>query len=283
MNPATTQAKLPNDLRTALGELEIEGKVVKVTRPYSFELLRRIQTTLDELGGKWHRKRRHFVFEDKDPAAVLGDLIGPLQPPRAPECFLATPAKLADQVVLSAEIPHSDVRRIRILEPSAGAGDLVKAVVRHKGDQHNVQCVESDSVLHRRLIADGWSSYREDFLNIDPGLFCVVDPKHGVDTRFERILMHPPYSSPESSSAYVDHVLHALRFLAPGGRLVAILPVGFTHSTKHQRLLKFRRFVEARGRWAAIPERTLPESYQGIRCVLVTLDLCKNDSLDLEA
>jgi hypothetical protein len=48
--------------------------------------------------------------------------------------------------------------------------------------------------------------------------FLLVKPENtGL---FERILMNPPFSD----SRWIAHFQHAMRFLKPGGRLIAILP-----------------------------------------------------------
>ena len=40
--------------------------------------------------------------------------------------------------------------------------------------------------------------------------------------RFDRVVMNPPFCRGRD----LDHVRHALRFVAPGGRLVAIMSAG---------------------------------------------------------
>lgn len=54
--------------------------------------------------------------------------------------------------------------------------------------------------------------------NVTLNDFLLVKPENtGL---FERILMNPPFSD----SRWIAHFQHAMRFLKPGGRLIAILP-----------------------------------------------------------
>ena len=40
--------------------------------------------------------------------------------------------------------------------------------------------------------------------------------------RFDRIVMNPPFAD----GADIQHITHALRLLRPGGRIVALVPMG---------------------------------------------------------
>jgi 16S rRNA G1207 methylase RsmC len=98
-----------------------------------------------------------------------------------------------------------------------------------------VDCVEIDynlaTVLTSRVPGANATSVR-DFLDVDP---AERDP-------YNRVVMNPPFSGGKD----ILHITHALRFLKPGGRLVAVMAAGVIwHQSKAAE--KFRALVEERG------------------------------------
>lgn len=117
-----------------------------------------------------------------------------------------TPPELARRVIELAEIePHHNV-----LEPSAGTGNLVRAVYDAE-PAARVYVVEIEPAVYavvRPLAMDGRCG---DFLTMD-----------GEIGAFDRIVMNPPFRR----GADVKHIQHAASKLADGGRLVAICANG---------------------------------------------------------
>lgn len=116
--------------------------------------------------------------------------------------YYPTPAKLARELVEMAEIDAAH----RCLEPSAGQGALADYL-----PAEQTLCVEISPLNCKVLESKGYDTICDDFLDFDDG------------RRFDRIVMNPPFSQGRAAA----HVQHASKLLAPGGRLVAILPSGF--------------------------------------------------------
>jgi hypothetical protein len=126
--------------------------------------------------------------------------------------FFPTPPEVIDRMLQLARIDTTH----RVLEPSAGAGDLCLAV-RKLGAV--VECFEINSDLHQALTLLDFQPLDRDFL------FATPRPI------YNRVLMNPPFSN----DAYIDHVRAAYCWLAPGGELVAVLPNGYQSSRSLQR------------------------------------------------
>jgi len=94
-----------------------------------------------------------------------------------------------------------------LLEPSAGFGDLLEPVQ----EGVNITAVEIHPVAAATLRAKGYETVQSDFLAI----------KQSALPQFDRVIMNPPFSG----SRWKIHLLHALNFIKPGGKLVAILPL----------------------------------------------------------
>ena len=88
------------------------------------------------------------------------------------------------------------------------------------------------------------------------------------DAPFDRILMNPPFHR----GADAAHIGHALDFLAPGGRLVAIASGAFSgRATKATKVVRDR--IEAwGGQIDSLPEGSFKEAGTSVATVLITVD-----------
>ncbi|MEV4472883.1 DUF3560 domain-containing protein [Nonomuraea sp. NPDC049504] len=146
---------------------------------------------------------------------------------RGREAFVSPPA-VVDKLMEFADIQPG----MTVLEPSAGTGNIAAAAVELGAV---VDCVELDynlaTSLTSRVPGVNATSVR-DFLEIDPA----------ERAPFDRVVMNPPFSGGKD----ILHVTHALRFLKPGGRLVAVMGAGVIfHQSKAAE--KFRTLIEERG------------------------------------
>lgn len=154
--------------------------------------------------------------------------------------FYPTPDGLADQIVDAARLHRRDGEPpLRVLEPSAGTGQLARRCV-EKGAV--VDCVEVQPHLASALKAAG--IYRRvtcaDFLAVEP------------DPTFDRCILNPPFDMERD----IDHVLHALRFLAPDGFLIAIMSAG-TEFRETRKAVRFREMMASmNAHWRDLPARS---------------------------
>lgn len=114
-----------------------------------------------------------------------------------------TPPELARRVVNLAGIRTGD----RVLEPSAGTGNLLRAIA----TPCTVWAVEINGELVE-VLAKNWPTTCADFLACDPQILGM----------FDRVVMNPPFTR----GSDVKHIRHALKFVAPGGRLVSLCMAG---------------------------------------------------------
>ncbi len=112
-----------------------------------------------------------------------------------------TPILMASHMAKIAKIQIDD----RMLEPSAGFGPIAFAA-RSMGAK--VTCIELNEACCEHLTKSGWYDHviRADFLKWEGAGFPL----------FDAVLMCPPKNA-------IPHVEHALTFLKPNGRLVALI------------------------------------------------------------
>lgn len=146
--------------------------------------------------------------------------------------------------------------RCRVLEPSAGTGNLINAVKawsKEPGnwDNYELVAVEINPSLAKatesRLLRFGDKMVNGDFLE-----------QNGNLGKFDRILMNPPFER----GADIAHIKHAMSFLNPGGKLVAICAGGSRQEEALQPLADT---------WEPLPDGTFSEQGTNVRTVLLTI------------
>lgn len=190
-----------------------------------------VNEVLTRLGGKWKGgKTKAHVFP-ADPSDLLLGVIGSGEmPPKNPFAFFATPSDLAAGVVAIAKNVIGDLSGKDILEPSIGTG-AIALEVRRQFPTADITGVEIDEFRASVSRGKGFEVFTEDFLAIQPSRWLP----------FDVVLMNPPFSVEGDKTAYITHIDHAMKFLNPGGVLVAIVPPGFTFRTdkKHKAFAEF--------------------------------------------
>lgn len=165
----------------------------------------------------------------------------------APQLF-PTPADLAQRMVNYAGIQTGHT----LLEPSAGTGHLLDAV-RGAGVAAVQTAVEIDSRLCDRLRTKGYDDVRQqDFLACNGDLGS-----------FDRIIMNPPFVKSQD----IKHIKHALKFLKPGGRLVALCANG----PRQQEQLKTIA-EESGGYWEELPPGTFKQAGTMVNTAMLIIE-----------
>lgn len=164
--------------------------------------------------------------------------------------FFPTPPALVDQLIAEAGIKPG----MKVLEPSAGKGDIADAL-RRAGAQ--VDAVELGGPPRAILEAKGHNVVGGDFDTYEA-------PAGGYD----RVVMNPPFSRD------AEHVRRAFDMLAPGGRVVAIVSRGLAQRSD-RRAAGFREWVgEHGGVMTDLPEGSFKSAFRptGVATILVVLD-----------
>lgn len=169
--------------------------------------------------------------------------------------YYPTPDKVTQKILRDVYLNEDS----RVLEPSAGTGDMVAQILETGAHVHAIE-------IHGGRAA---SIPSHPNLTVQVGNFLQT-PATPVYTH---VLMNPPFYG----THWMQHVLHAFDFLAPGGVLVAILPVSadLSQSNKHT---VFKKWAKQRSRGCGrlfydLPAESFAES--GTRVNTVTLTLFK--------
>lgn len=219
-------------------------------------------------GGRWVRTRKTHVFS-RDPRPLLADVLGTgkVRNLKAERQAFYTPAPLA---ALVAETALSGVplrATLRVLEPSAGDGALLRGLraVRGGAKLLDVVAIESDPDALESLRRELGQNYGRACL-IAQDFLDVPAPSLHAD-QFDRVVMNPPFAHKQE----LEHVMHAHSFLRTGGLLVAVMSAGvdFRSESSYER---FRVFVDFQGgRIQRLPSGSFQESGTNVETCLVTI------------
>lgn len=186
------------------------------------------------------------------PFEALRDTLkgGGVQVVSAPQLFV-TPPELAERVAELADIRLGE----RVLEPSAGTGNLLRAINEGPGRNAIVTAIEINHDLCNvlRVSVPDATVIQADFLE------CEGD-KLG---RFDKVVMNPPFAN----AADIQHIRHAHGMVRPGGRLVAICANG------PRQQAAFAAMIEKHGgSYEALPAGSFASSGTNVNAALLTLN-----------
>jgi hypothetical protein len=193
-----------------------------------------------------------------DPTQALKEVISgdrvPL-PARTAEGLMPTPPALAAHIVDTyADIqshPLDDM--VRVLEPSAGGGALVQALLKaHPAVR--VTAVEPDAQQAAQIP-------RTSRVEIFQDMFESFAAR--AAECFDVVVMNPPFAKPGHHVLWKEHVTLAWNLLAPGGRLVAVVPNGFTfRQDRHH--TGIRQLIEKHGGYTELDKNAFGNQLQTV-------------------
>lgn len=241
--------KIDTEVLKVLDSAECDGSHLRLVGQLDRKLYVDTNKVLEAAGGKWNRGAKAHIFDGEAADAIEQVILtGEIATPQE-FGFFETPPEVLDVLLRHAELRPG----LTALEPSAGRGRIA-GLLEAAGCE--VTCVELQPQNVDILLGAGYRALCADFLALD-----------SITPRFNRIVMNPPFAR----QADIDHVTHALDFLAPGGRLVSVMSLGVTFRA-NRKTLDFVNLVEHHGGFfERLPEDAFKPSGTLVQTVVVVI------------
>ena len=226
----------------------------------------KVDKVLTRLRGTWDKKQKgHLFAEDPRPLFALVFEIGTM-PPKNPTAYYPTPDEVADLLLTSEALADYRIPKnaTKILEPSAGTGNLARAVraycVREGiiSPTGQLDCCEIVPAFVERLREQAFPVVGTDFLAFKPAW------------GYHAMVMNPPFSVDGDACAYATHILHAWDLLAPGGVILALAPEGIEFR-KHTALKPLQDLIKNHGGSVSLPAGAFKKSGTGVKTRMIGL------------
>jgi len=243
--------RVSNEILSVLSAAELSGNSLVLRGQLDRATYTAVNKVLEAAGWKWNRKAKAHTC-DGEAVDVLEQVLltGEVTIAKDEFEFFPTPRAIVVELMELAAIQPG----MKVLEPSAGKGAIAYAIA----EIAKPDCIELMEANYSALAGDIklGTVTRTDFLTVEPS------------GDYDRVVMNPPFSRQKD----IRHVMHAFKFLKPGGRLVSVMSNGVTF--RGDRLTnEFRALVEsADGVIDELPEGAFKDSGTMVRTVVVTLN-----------
>lgn len=209
-----------------------------------------VDKVLKNVGGAWNRGKKAHVFPI-DAADAIDSLLATGEISTFQEMgYFPTPLPVVEYLADLADLDPG----IEALEPSAGIGAIAELIA---PAVLAVDCYELDPGRADSIRAGGYAR------TVETADFLTVAPRPVYD----RVVMNPPFAK----KADVDHVLHALGFVKPGGLLVSVMSAGAARR-EDRKTVEFRKLVADVGGWIEdLPEDSFKASGTAVRTIVVVI------------
>lgn len=242
--------KISEDVVDVLRRCSVEGRALTLPEQLDRKLYVKVNDVLVAVGGKWDRRAKAHLFHE-DPEEAIQQAIALGEITTAKDLgFFPTPPEVVDRLLELACLAPG----LSVLEPSAGRGAIAFPAARQVREVH---VCELDPKNYKELqrLSFATSLHNGDFLAIQPRPV------------YDRVIMNPPFGK----QADIHHVQHALKFLKPDGRLVAVMSAGVLFR-ENKLAADFRHLVVRRnGTLEELPPGAFKVSGTMVRTIVVTI------------
>lgn len=250
--------KIENHILEILSRCTFDGPRLKLPEQLDRADYVAVNKVLEANGGKWMKAAKCHVFGEDDAEAAIEQALATGEFHRVKQDlgqFDTPPAVVARLIELAEILPGMEC-----LEPSAGVGNIVEGLLAAGGI---VRANEIDAKRRKMLFERNYSRKAPNLMVGDRD-FMEVPPR----PKFDRVVMNPPFAK----QADIDHVTHALRFLKPGGRLVAVMSAAVMWRT-NRKTAAFTDLVMSvhDGNMEALPAGAFAESGTNVNACIVTV------------
>lgn len=230
----------------------VDGTIVRLPeKQLDRKVYTEVKNKLELIGGKWKGgKIGGFVFNE-DPTRYLNQIAnGESRNLKKEFQFFGTPDALADRLVELSNVKPDD----QVLEPSAGQGAIVKALLRAGVKEvSGYELMEVNRMFLSKI--DGFRLLGNDFLQ-------------EIDEMFDVIVANPPFAKNQD----IDHIYRMFDCVRKGGRIVSVASTHWRHSSNSKET-KFRKWLnDLNAQIIDVPAGVFSESGTSVPTTIIVID-----------
>ncbi len=249
----------------SLASVDEELKNVTLHSQMDRKKYEEINEILERLGGKWDKKAKVHLFRINPRPLINAYLETGILPEKNPTAFFPTPSILSEEVLRLSGFSDcyfdTDMRKMKVLEPSGGVGGLADAIMEVSSGYVDLDIVEILDINQTLLRGKGYKPICMDFMEYNKD----------YEVKYDYVIMNPPFSLKGDSKAYITHINHAFNMLNEIGVLSAIIPIGFmNNSTKKEK--EFLELVTQCGEIYKNPAGSFIESGTSVETYTIVLN-----------
>lgn len=243
--------KIDQDVMAVLSRSAVSGAGLTLPEQLDRPLYAKTNKVIEALGGKWNRKAQQHLFAGDAEALVDAVLLSGEVTLPEDFGFFPTPPAVVAMLMERANVQPGAYA----LEPSAGDGAIVSALLAAGAVVDAVELLPKNAQAVR-VMRGPVRVFEQDFLTLP------------VVPRYDVVVMNPPFAK----RADIRHVMHAVRFLKPGHKLVAVMSAGVAF--REDRLAtEFRAYVDNNaGSIEPLPEGSFEASGTSVNTVIVEVE-----------
>lgn len=242
------------EVNEIIKQCSVDGNILRLPQ---IELSREdyiaVKKAIEKYGGKWKGgKTFGFVFTDRDAADVIDSIVNGIADIKKDFQFFSTLSDVADLMVSKLEIQPYE----KILEPSAGNGALINAVLRLHSNI-TIDCYELNP-LNRKVL--------EKMINVN--VLGDDFTRRIDDDEYDVIIANPPFSKNQD----IIHLMKMWNNLRYGGRIACITSTHWLFSND-AKSTEFREWIVGKCTFQhEFPNGTFKESRTNIATTLLILE-----------
>lgn len=196
-------------------DLSYGPKSISVTKQLARSDYSKVKVLLERLGGVWNSSAQQFDFT-RDPELLIQRVVDFGSQNVNKWSYYPSTQNVFDFMKdhTSLEFFGAGDRTLKVLEPSAGEGFLIKSLLsfaEQEGRSFDVAGYDIDPINVLCCQEHGLDVTQSDFLDVTP------------EPIYDLICMNPPFSG----ETFIKHIFHAQKFLKPDGVLLSVIPVGW--------------------------------------------------------
>jgi predicted RNA methylase len=170
-----------------------------------------VNKILENISGKWDKKSKSHIFSDSpegyiDNVILTGDYVNFKKEFQ----FFPTPKTVVEKMLSKIEINENS----RILEPSAGNGNILKELIKY--NPKSVIAVEIQDKFSDELENICRQFKKSDIYMMD---FLETDISDYTNIRFNTIIANPPFTKQQD----IKHFMRMFELMNVGDQIVCIL------------------------------------------------------------